>query len=96
MIMPLIYISSVPISMLSQHLGQALAHYLVTASVQSIEGSKAILKLDPTGELIAWPIAHLPSFLTPGSTVSIQIGPDTLVQQEREAIARRLLAELIK
>lgn len=82
--------------MLSQQLGQELAHYLINASVQSIEGSKAILKIDSTGELIAWPIAHLPSFLTPGSVVSIQIGPETLVQQEREAIARKLLSELIK
>ncbi|OGC81971.1 MAG: hypothetical protein A2V81_03810 [Candidatus Abawacabacteria bacterium RBG_16_42_10] len=82
--------------MLSQQLGQALARYLITASIQSIEGGKAILKLDTTGELIAWPIAHLPSYLTPGSVVSFQIGSDTLVQQEREAIARKLLADLIK
>lgn len=82
--------------MLSQQVGQALARYLITASIQSIEGSKAILKLDNTGELVTWPIAHLPSYLAPGSIISFQIGPDSLVQQEREAIARKLLADLIK
>ncbi len=82
--------------MLSQQLGQALAHYLVTASVQSIEGNKATLKLETTGELVTWPTMHLPSYLTPGSTISFQIGPDNMVQQERDAIARKLLADLIK
>lgn len=81
--------------MIAQHVSQALAKYLVTASVKQIDGAYADLEVENTGEHVRWPIAHLPSHITPGMSISIQIGSPAELKQERDAIAHQVLDILI-
>lgn len=81
--------------MITQQVSQALSHYLLAASVKNIDGAYADLEVENTGEHLRWPIAHLPAHITPGMSLSIQIGSPDQIKQERDAIARQVLEQLI-
>ncbi len=81
--------------MITQQVSQALSQYLLAASIKKIDGAYADLEVENTGEHLRWPIAHLPSYITPGMSVSIQIGNPDQIKQERDAIVHQVLQELI-
>lgn len=82
--------------MLVSQVDQAVSQYLTQASVESINNGQALLKLEQTGEVVSWPVSHLPAHITPGSQVTIQFGDEKQKMQERNSIAHMVLAQLMQ
>lgn len=82
--------------MLVSQVTAQIARYLTIAFVEKIENGQALLRLDNTGEMVYWPISHLPAHITPGSQVSIQFGDEKALQSERDVIAHHVLSQLMQ
>ncbi len=82
--------------MLVSHVDQAVSQYLTSASVESITNGQAVLKLEQTGEIVSWPISHLPAHISPGSHITIQFGDEKQKVQERNNIAYMVLEQLMQ
>ena len=82
--------------MLVSQVTQAISRYLTSASVERIENGQALLRLDGTGEMVYWPITHLPAHINTGSQISIQFGDEKMLTDERNNIAHHVLADLMQ
>ncbi|MBI4835793.1 MAG: hypothetical protein HY817_00875 [Candidatus Abawacabacteria bacterium] len=82
--------------MLVSQVAQSISQYLTFASVERIEDSQALLKLDGTGETVYWPLSHLPAHIETGMQISIQFGDEKLLKQERDMIAHNVLQQLMQ
>jgi hypothetical protein len=67
----------------------------ITATVDRLEGEKAVLKMDDGGT-INWPSSNLPADVSEGSVIKLVMQSDKTEEEEREATAKALLNELLK
>ena len=65
------------------------------ATVDRVEGNKAVLKLDD-GQSLDWPIDRLPADAGEGSRVKLVILSNKGEQEEREEMAKAVLNEILK
>jgi len=67
----------------------------ISASIDKVEGKIAALTTDD-GQLLNWPVAKLPSGAGEGLRVKLVIFSDKSEEEEREAMAKTLLNEILK
>lgn len=65
------------------------------ATVDRLEGSKAVLKLDD-GQSLNWPVDKLPAGAVEGTQLKILLLSDKGEEEEREKMAKAVLNEILK
>ena len=81
--------------MSTEALKNAVKTTLLTAEVSGFQEKFAVLKIEGEEHPVLWPIKYLPMDVEVGSVVFIKIGAKEMEEEERAAIARKLLEELV-
>lgn len=81
--------------MSAEVLHKAVKTQLLSAKVISFKDKFAELKIEDQEQTILWPIKYLPEDVVESSQVFLKIGSHELEEEERAAIARKLLEELV-
>ncbi len=67
----------------------------IPATVDRVEGKKAVLKLDD-GQSLDWPMDKLPGDAREGSRVKLVLFSNKTEEEEREEMAKKVLNEILK
>ncbi|PIP75603.1 hypothetical protein COW86_02850 [Candidatus Kuenenbacteria bacterium CG22_combo_CG10-13_8_21_14_all_39_9] len=65
------------------------------ATVDRLEGGKAVLKLDD-GQSLDWPVDKLPAETVEGTQLKLWLLSDKGEEEEREKMAKAVLNEILK
>jgi len=72
------------------------SNHIVELKIVEFQGTNAILDIsDGNGDKLSWPINKLPSSIREGDTIKFKILTSHDIEDEHQAVARKLLEEMI-